>query len=124
MAPPVYPFRSRIRWLMAGRYLHVAKALALNPGSDTLVQEKVESLVRWGRVRTVVSFLLYLGIAGGLLTYFSSKVPGLAEVAYVLEDAAAVVGAFAGILTLAFLFLTRLLAQIEADLLMLLILND
>ena len=120
----MYPFKSRTRWLLAGRYLHLAKALSLHPSPDTLVQEKVDSLVRWGRVRTGVAVLLYLGILGGLATYFGSKVPGFAEVAYVLEDVATVVGAFAGILTLAFLFLTRVLAQIEADLLMLLTLND
>lgn len=111
-------------WLLAGRFRHIAKACADRPAADTLVHERLALLMRWGRVRTAVTVLLYLGIAGSLATFLGSRIPGLADAAYLLEDAAALTGTFTGVLTLAFLFLTRLLGQIEADILMLLAIKD
>jgi hypothetical protein len=117
----VYPFRSRSGWLAASRYKHVLKAFSQHPPSDSLVQERLQSLARWGRLRAFVAVLLYLGILASLVSLFAHLLPALQGASDVLQGAAAFAGTFTGLFTVAFLFLTRLLGQIEADILTLLL---
>lgn len=121
---PVYPFGSRTSWLLASRYKHIVKAFQDHPAPDTLVQERLEALARWGRSRAIVASFLYLGIAASVGSLLGQLWPPLEEASAILRDIAAITGTFAGIFTLAFLFLTRLLSQIEADILTLLLTRD
>lgn len=118
----MYPYESRLKWILSSRYNHLLHALALNPhpGHDSLVAERAASLRRWDRTRTGVMVLLYLGFAGAAVAYAGNFVPVLTEATPLLRTIVGLVGALTGILTVAYLFLTRLLSQIEADLLMLL----
>ncbi|MFO1532718.1 MAG: hypothetical protein ABR562_03325 [Thermoplasmatota archaeon] len=117
----MYPFSTRLAWLAASRYKHILKGFELHPVPDTLVQERLEAMARWSRIRAIVTLLLYAGAAASLASVLAQLLPGLADANDALQRAAAFTGASAGLLTLAFLFLTRLLSQIEADVLTLLL---
>jgi hypothetical protein len=118
----VYPYESRWKWLFSSRYNHILAALELAPGhaSDSLLHDRAASLRRWDRVRTAVMVLLYLGFVGAALAYAGNFLPVLTKTTVFLGSIIRIVGALTGLFTLAFLFLTRLLSQIEADILMLL----
>jgi hypothetical protein len=117
----MYPFESRLKWILSSRYGHILQALELHRhGRDSLLHERAASLRRWDRVRTGVTVLLSLGFIGTGLAVAGNFVPGLADATPLLLAMIRVVGALTGLFTLAYLFLTRLLSQIEADLLMLL----
>lgn len=121
----MYPFDSRPRWILAARYAHITAAFERRGTGlqDSLVAERVHSLKRWGRARTAVTVLLSLGIAAAVLTYAGQLVDALAPISQVLRTIATYANAFTGAFTVAYLFLTRLLSQIEADILTLLLLE-
>ncbi|MCA1818965.1 MAG: hypothetical protein LC620_02750 [Halobacteriales archaeon] len=117
----MYPFESRLQWLLHSSYGHLLHDLELNPhGRDSLLQERAASLRRWDRARTGVMVLLYLGVLGAAVAYASDFVPGLGEATPLVSAFIRLVGALTGLLTLAYLFLTRLLDQLEADIYMIL----
>lgn len=121
----MYPFDTRPRWLLASRYAHFTAAFERRGSrlQDTLVAERFQSLRRWSRVRTVVTVFLSLGIAAAVVTYAGHLLTVLAPASDLLRSLATYASAFTGAFTLAFLFLTRLLSQIEADILTLLLLE-
>jgi hypothetical protein len=103
------------------RYGHILQALELGSrGRDSLLHERAASLRRWDRVRTGALVLLYLGFAGTVVGLAANFVPGLSQATPVVTAAVRVAGALTGLLTLVYLFLTRLLSQLEADILMIL----
>ncbi|HUR61253.1 MAG TPA: hypothetical protein VM286_02675 [Candidatus Thermoplasmatota archaeon] len=118
----MYPYESRLRWILSSRYNHILQALELkpHPRHDSLVSERARSLRKWDRVRTGVSVLLYIGFAAAAIAYAGNFVPFLAEAAPYLRTLVGAASALTGLMTLAYLFLSRLLSQIEADILMLL----
>jgi hypothetical protein len=119
----MYPYESRLRWLFNSRYHHILQFLQLHHdrlGHDSLVLERAASLRRWGRTRAAVAVTLYLGILGTALSFASRYFGPVAATVPLLTTLVKITGTFTGILTLAFLFLTRLLSQIEGDILMLL----
>lgn len=120
----MYPFAGRLQWLFASRYKHLVAACRQATTADSLVTERLASLERWGKMRAVVAGFLYLGLAAAVGSYLGQYVPGLEELAVPLEQAAAITGAFTGLFTLAFLALTRLLSQLEIDILTLFILEQ
>lgn len=120
----MYPFDSRWRWLLAGRHSHLLAALAMSPTGDSFVVERIAQLRKYNTAHLVVGGLLFFGLVGSGLTYVASLLPALGGIWAVARDAAALVGALTGVLTLAYLFIARLLSQVEADLLMLLILRQ
>jgi hypothetical protein len=117
----VYPFETRLQWLYNSSYSHLLHALELNPhGRDSLLQERAASLRRWDRVRTGVMVLLYLGVLGAVVAYLGNFIPGLDEATPLVSALIRLVGALTGLLTLVYLFLTRLLDQLETDIYMIL----
>jgi hypothetical protein len=120
----MYPFRSRLRWFAASRYRHLLRGFEDAPPTDTLVQERLASLARWVRVRDGVMVLLYLGLAGSALTVLAPILPALSAVVDAVDAVATGLNAFAGLITLVYLFITRLLGQIETDIWVLLAAND
>ena len=121
----MYPYESRLKWLMSSRYNHILRALELapRPARDSLLDERAHSLRRWDRVRAASLVLLYLGVVGAGIVYASNFIPGLGTATPALARILRYTGALTGVFTLAYLFLTRLLSQIEADILMLLASN-
>lgn len=120
----MYPFASRLRWLAASRYRHLLRGFERSPPTDTLVQERLESLARWVRVRDGVMVLLYLGLAGSALTFVAPLLPALGPVVDTVDSVSTGVNTFAGLITVAYLFITRLLGQIETDIWVILAAND
>jgi hypothetical protein len=115
----VYPYESRLAWLLHSRYGHILQALELTPpGRDSLLHERAGSLRRWDRVRTGTMLLLYVGFAGTAVGLAANFVPGLDTATPWITAIVRISGALTGLLTLAYLFLTRLLSQLEADILM------
>jgi hypothetical protein len=112
---PMYPFRTRTKWILANRYHHILRAFRDRPAPDTLVQERLESMRRWNRVFIAVGFLLYVGIGASLAGVVATVIPALEEPTQAFQSVVSVTSAFTGALTLAYLFLARLLGQIETD---------
>ncbi|MES2154776.1 MAG: hypothetical protein V4510_06535 [bacterium] len=117
----MYPFSGRMRWLLAGRHAHVVRAFELHPTADSLVMERVGMLRRWTRVHAVVGTFLLFGLLGAAATTLANLFPTLGGVWSVIRDASALIGGLAGLLTIVYLTVTRLLGQIEADILMLML---
>jgi hypothetical protein len=117
----MYPYESRLKWLLSSRYNHVRQALELTPHAhDNILDERAASLRHWDRVRTGVTILLYAGFAGTGIAIARNLLPGLSTATPLLLALTKVAGALTGLLTLAYLFVTRLLNQIEADIFMIL----
>jgi len=64
----MYPFSTRLRWVVAGRYAHILAAAARNPVTDSLVMERLASMRRWNQVHLVVGSLLLVGLVGAAAT--------------------------------------------------------
>lgn len=111
----MYPFPNRFKWLIADRQLHLAEGAGPAAAQDTLLMERLNALRRWARIRGILTTLLSLGIIASVSTYVTSVVDGLSLASEALRTAAAIAGAFTGVLTLAFLLVTRALGQLEAD---------
>lgn len=115
----MYPYRNRWRWFMFGRYAHLAKAIneRKTPLQDTVLESRVGALMRWNRIRFGVSLLLSLGILAAAGAWIAARLPSAETASVLLDDTAALSSAAAGVLTVAYLFFSRLLGQIEADIL-------
>jgi hypothetical protein len=120
----VYPFRTPARWLAAGRYAHLAQAVnARRSGlQDTILEHRIEALQRWNTVRVALLGLLSVGVAAAILSSIAKALPG-GIAANVVEGLIAASTALAGVLTLATFFVTRLLGQLEIDILTLVMLD-
>jgi len=113
----VYPFESRLAWVLSSRAGHLVKGFALRPIPDSLVQERLDALRRWNRLYAGVTALLYLGAIAAGASLLARYLPALSDAAGALTSAATIAGAFAGVLTVLYILLGRLLGQIEADIL-------
>ena len=121
----MYPFESRLRWHLSDRAGHLVAAFRLQGHvHDSLVEERVRSLARASRIRGIVLALLYLGLVGTAVAALARYLPAASTAEAILDRTLAVVGSLAGVLTVLALALTRLLGQLEADLLMLLLLPE
>ncbi|HLF17208.1 MAG TPA: hypothetical protein VI796_07265 [Candidatus Thermoplasmatota archaeon] len=128
----MYPFdeggrtwRARWRWLRSGRHLHLLKAVERKPElfdgeAGWVLRRRVHSLRRWGRLRTVVLVLLYIGLLATVTGWVFRVLPRSEPVGGLVDDVTALASALTGLLTLVALFLTRLLGQLEMDALALL----
>jgi len=115
----VYPYRSRLRWLAFGRYSHLVRALRDHPLSvqDTVLEQRVASLRGWNSVR----FTLYLLLAPSFGTAVTSAyVNRLPSAPAVVDGIVAFSAALATFLGIAIIAVTRLLGQLEIDILTLL----
>lgn len=116
----MYPYRNRVRWLMFGRYAHLVHAVNKRRRvvQDTILEKRVESLHRWNRIRFVVSIPLSAGLLATVWSALAAVVPPDAAVASeFVEDLLRVATYFTGVLTILYLFLTRLCGQLEIDIL-------
>jgi hypothetical protein len=111
----VYPYRNRSRWLLFGRYSHLVRAIRDHPSEDVVLRKRVNSLRMWNSVRFGFSVLLSAGLVATVASAVASQLPGQAE--SVLAGIVAASTATTGALTVVYLFLTRLLGQLEIDIL-------
>jgi hypothetical protein len=111
----VYPYRNRARWLLFGRYSHLVRAIRDHPSEDEVLRKRVNSLRVWNSIRFFFSVLLSAGLVATVASALASQLPGQAE--SVLAGIVAISTATTGALTLVYLFLTRLLGQLEIDIL-------
>lgn len=120
----MYPYRTRTRWLLSGRYAHLVQAVdAHRTGlQDTILEHRVRALKHWNTVRVALLVLLSIGVAAAILSSVAQSIPGgIAD--DVVGGLVAASTALAGVLTLATFFVTRLLGQLEIDILALLLLE-
>jgi hypothetical protein len=115
----MYPYPDRVRWILFGRYSHLVKAIRNSPNDDVDLLARAAGLARWNLIRFIVSIPLALGVLAAVLGALARFIPGGLDddVVTTLLGAAT---ALTGVLTLAYLFLTRLLGQLEIDALALL----
>ena len=83
----------------------------------------MHTLRRWGRIRATVLLFLYFGILATVAAWIFSYLPRSEPVDEIVGKLTALSSALTGILTLAALYLTRLMGQIEMDILALIILE-
>jgi hypothetical protein len=115
----VYPYRDRLRWLIMGRYSHLARAVDRRRRvvQDTILERRVESLRAWNTVRFALGLLLAPSVVAALTSAYVSSLPAAPDVINKLVGFSAAV---AGFLSLGYLLVNRLLGQLEIDILALL----
>lgn len=114
----MYPFPTRARWLIAGRYSHFVQALGQEKDvHDPTLAARLREMALWNKVRAVVLVLLSLGIAATLATAVANFLPAFNDAAALVDRLTAAASAVSSALTLVYIVLTRLLGQIEADIL-------
>ncbi len=113
----MYPYRNRTRWIMASRYGHLVHALDKRRRfmQDSLLDSRIKSMRWWNRVRFVVSLILSIGLIATGAAALARLLPGSASTIAAVQTIFALSGAAAGLMTLAYIFLTRLLSQLEVD---------
>lgn len=120
----MYPFRTRTRWLVSGRYAHLAQAVnARRSGlQDTILEHRLQALRSWNTVRMALLVLLSVGVVATILSSVAQVLPGgIAD--HVVSGLVAASTTLTSVLTLATLFVTRLLGQLEIDILTLVMLD-
>lgn len=120
----MYPYRSRARWLLSGRYAHLVQAVHSRPPGiqDTILEHRVQALHHWNTVRLALFVLLSIGLAAAILSGVARVLPGGID-DQVVSGLVAASTALAGALTVATFLVTRLLGQLEIDILTLVILE-
>lgn len=115
----MYPFRTRTRWFLASRYGHLVQALdhRRRQLQDSTLESRVEAMRFWNRIHGVVLILLSIGLAGAIAAWLARVLPAFDAAVEAVDRLTVVTSAASGLLTLAYLFVTRLLGQIEADIL-------
>lgn len=116
----VYPYRSRLRWLAFGRYAHLVRSLRDRPlrMQDTILEQRVASLRGWNSVRFMLYLLLAPSFGTAVTSAYLSRVPTAPAI---VDGIVAFSTALATFLGLAIVLVSRLLGQLEIDILMLLV---
>ena len=118
----MYPYRNRFRWFVFGRYSHLARALRDHQRDDPVLLHRIRNLRTWNTARFVISFPLSIGVVATLASAIATQLPGQAGGG--LANTVEINTALTSILTVLYLFLTRLLGQLEIDILTILTLGD
>ena len=113
----MYPFDSRLRWLFSGQWGHILAALDRRPHwrDDEVLADRADALQFWNRVRSAIMVMLSLGLIATAIAWFARFLPGATEAEEATNVVAASLSSVTGFLTVLYLFLTRLLGQIETD---------
>lgn len=115
----MYPYRNRSRWFIGSRYAHLVRALdkRRRPIQDTTLESRVESIRFWNRMHSIVLVLLSIGVAAAIAAWVARFIPAFDPAAEAIGTVTTGAGAASGALTILYLFVTRLLGQLEADVL-------
>lgn len=124
----VYPFKTRGAWWLKGRYAHVIAAVEASMGRfgasrrDQL-KNRMGRMKKWNLAQVVLLALLYIGAAttafGALADFFNFG----QEAVDALHSLARATGPASGVILVAILLIRRVLSQLEADVLMLVMLR-
>lgn len=119
----MYPYRNRTRWFLFGRYSHLLRACRDRRRAlqDSTLEARLNSMRTWNTIRFAVSLLLTGGLVATVISAYANLIPGPASA--VLVGFVTISTALTSVLTLAYLFLTRLLGQLEIDILAILTLD-
>lgn len=111
---------------MAGRHAHLVQAIARdrNGLQDTVLEARLTAMRLWNKVRFVVLVLLSIGLSATVGGWLARYLPEIEPALDAINRFTALVGALSGLLTLVYLFLNRLLGQLEADILCILTLKN
>lgn len=121
----VYPYRTRVAWLVGNRYAHFIRALDQRRSiQDSVLEARVDAMRFWNQVRFFVLILLSLGLGAAGGAWIVRFMPAFEAAVEVVGTVAATASYISGALTLAYLFVLRLLGQLEADILTILTLRD
>lgn len=115
----MYPYRSRLSWLMGSRYGHLVRALdhRRRQLQDSTLEVRVDAMRFWNRVHAAVLILLSLGLAASVVGWIARLLPSFDPAAEAAVALTRIAGLVSGALTLVYLFVNRLLGQLEADIL-------
>lgn len=115
----MYPYRNRSRWFIGSRYAHLVQALDKRRRSvqDSILESRVESIRWWNRVHSIVLVLLSIGLAAAVAAWIARFIPSFDAAAHVVDQVSSWASVSSGFLTVAYLFVTRLLGQLEVDVL-------
>lgn len=115
----MYPYRTRTRWFLGSRYAHLVHALdkRARPIQDSTLESRVKSIRWWNRLHSVVLVLLSIGLAATIAAWIARFIPAFDPAADAIDAMTTAAGTISGVLTIAYLFVTRLLGQLEADVL-------
>lgn len=113
----MYPFPDRFRWFVAGRYAHVVKAVEVRKGAlrNPVLRARVDSLRTWNQVRAGVIVLLSLGIGAAAAAWTARQLGAFSTAAEAVDQLAAAASASSGFLSIIYVIITRLLGQLEVD---------
>lgn len=119
----MYPYRNRTRWFLFGRYSHLMRACRdrRRELQDSTLDARLNSMRTWNTIRFGVGILLAPSVAAALISVYAHQVPGsdLEVVDVVVKTSAALASA----LSVVYVLLTRLLSQVEIDILTILTLD-
>ena len=118
----MYPYRNRFRWFLFGRYSHLVRACRDDPRAlqDRVLRARLGSMRTWNTVRFGVSLLLAIGIVATVVSAYANAIPGADTVVGTIVGASTAASAA---LSLVYFLLTRLLGQLEIDILAMLTLE-
>ena len=121
----MYPYRDRTRWLLANRYGHLVQALdhRRRPVQDTTLEARVEAMRFWNRVRALFVLLISLGLLTAASAFLAQSLPAFDKAFVAIGRVAAAASTLSGVFTLVYLFVVRLLGQLEVDILTILTLD-
>lgn len=110
---------------MFSRFAHLVKALDQRNGGpqDSILERRTEAMRIWNRARFLVLTFLSIGIAATVAGWIAQFLPVFDTAADAVSRLTATASAFSGVLTLAYIFLTRYLGQLEVDILTILLLR-
>ena len=124
----VYPFNNKFAWLVKGRYAHLIAGTEEKLGKFGIkrreqLQDRIKRMKQSMLAQVVLLGLLYLGVIAtglGILADATGITTGLLAV---LDKVTAATAPLSGLLLVAVLIVRRHLAQLEADILLLLALR-
>ena len=118
----VYPYRNRFRWFLFGRYSHLVRACRDNGRAlqDSVLKARLSSMRTWNTIRFGVSVLLAVGIVATVASAYANAIPGADAIVGKVVSASTAASAA---LSLVYFLLTRLLGQLEIDILTMLTLD-
>ena len=106
-------------WLLGSRYGHLVRALdhRRRQLQDSTLEARADAMRFWNRVHAAVLILLSVGLAAAAAAWIAKVLPSFEAAAEAVDRLAFVTSVSSGALTLVYLFVNRLLGQLEADIL-------
>lgn len=124
----MFPYKRRLTWLVKSRWLHLADAMATRPqlmkgDRGGRIRRRVRGLRFWNTIRGVATLLLSAGILASIALWVAEAIQTTDDLQTAAETGIRlfrqISNALAGAAALIYLFATRILGQLEIDILFL-----